>query len=397
LFAVAAPVILGMVGLGIDYSLMTRERSKMQVAADAAALAAAGELHLAQSSMNNVPALAQTYAQANLASSAPELGAQVKATVIDNGKAVRVVITASHQSMLARVISQGSVTLGVQAIARISGGYPICGIGLDPMAPGTIHLESEARVFAPKCAVYSNSSSREGIKAVQSAVLTAAVICSAGGKVGSRANFTPMPQTDCPVMPDPLASRPSPVVGGCNTTDKVVDGLTVTLSPGTYCNGLKVTGGANVKLNPGLYVIKDGPLVVDRNSTLQGTNVGFYLAGDRTTLTFGSDTTINLTAPKDGPLSGILLFEDRAAPHLRQHKILSNDARILLGTIYLSRGRLVVDAKKPIADKSAYTIVVVRRLEVFSGPTLVLNSDYSASDVPTPKGVGPGAKSVLVK
>ncbi|MCP5073779.1 MAG: hypothetical protein GY947_10860, partial [Rhodobacteraceae bacterium] len=49
---------------------------------------------------------------------------------------------------------------------------------------------------------------------------------------------------------------------------------------------------------------------------------------------------------------------------------------------------LYIDADAPIADKSAYTAIIASRLELFAGPHLVLNTDYSATDVPVPEGVG---------
>ena len=52
--------------------------------------------------------------------------------------------------------------------------------------------------------------------------------------------------------------------------------------------------------------------------------------------------------------------------------------------------------RKPIADRSAYTVLVVKQLHLYSGPNLILNTDYSATDVPVPMGVGPsGAKIFL--
>jgi len=80
----------------------------------------------------------------------------------------------------------------------------------------------------------------------------------------------------------------------------------------------------------------------------------------------------------------------------RQHQILSDNARNLLGTIYMPQGEIIVDATKPIADKSAYTVLVVKQLHLYSGPNLILNTDYSATEVPVPMGVGPfGAKIFL--
>ena len=55
----------------------------------------------------------------------------------------------------------------------------------------------------------------------------------------------------------------------------------------------------------------------------------------------------------------------------------------------MPHGRLIIDANTPIADKSAYTVLVVQRIDLHAGPNLVLNSDYSATDAPVPPGVGP--------
>jgi hypothetical protein len=176
-----------------------------------------------------------------------------------------------------------------------------------------------------------------------------------------------------------------------------------------------------VTLSRGIFIIKDGPLTVDKSATLQGTDVGIYLKGTKSNLTFDTASTISLAEPKDGPLAGILIYDDptgASAPAIpsyplpipivgnllgqllppgppREHKILSDDARTLLGTIYMPQGRLIIDATKPIADKSAYTVLVVQRIDLHDGPNLVLNSDYSATEVPVPRGVGPVGQVML--
>ena len=40
--------------------------------------------------------------------------------------------------------------------------------------------------------------------------------------------------------------------------------------------------------------------------------------------------------------------------------------------------------------------MVVQQLDLYDGPNLHLNSDYSASDIPIPKGVGPYGGKVLL-
>jgi hypothetical protein len=300
----------------------------------------------------------------------------------------------------------------------MSGSMPLCVLGLNLSAPDAINLEQSALLTAPGCLVQSNSNNKKGLESMHSAVMVAGMICTAGGKSQTRnANFSPAPTTDCPVLQDPLSARAAPPVGACSYNNKVLDGTSATLPPGVYCGGLKLTNGAVVKLSSGIFVIKDGPLTVDGGASISGTEVGIFLTGSGANLMFDADTTVSLSAPKDGPLAGILIYDDpsgASAPALppksgrgangrgnktaapRQHQILSDNARNLLGTIYMPQGEIIIDATQPIADKSAYTVLIVNQLHLYSGPNLILNTDYSATDVPVPMGVGPfGAKIFL--
>ena len=68
---------------------------------------------------------------------------------------------------------------------------------------------------------------------------------------------------------------------------------------------------------------------------------------------------------------------------------------VLTGTIYLSRGQLLVDPNNAVAEDLAYTAIIANRLELTEGPELVLNSDYGATDVPVPAGIQSTAQVVL--
>jgi hypothetical protein len=87
-------------------------------------------------------------------------------------------------------------------------------------------------------------------------------------------------------------------------------------------------------------------------------------------------------------MAGVLFWEDASAPEDNKHFILSSNARQLLGTIYLPRGQLKIASIMPVADKSAYTAIVARTLQMSGSPTLVLNADYAGTDVPVPAGLG---------
>jgi Flp pilus assembly protein TadG len=403
-FALMTPVLLGAVGISIDYGRAALFRTKMQGIADGAAISSARQLQLAQATSDKIAAFAQSYV-------AGQLGGVT--TVIDvDSKAltVKVTLTAEVERLLDISVIQKNVPVRASASAKLSSGLPLCLLGLDAKAPATIGLEKEALLTAPGCLVYSNSTNPQGISSQNSAVLKAGFICSAGGKsAAANANFSPQPATDCPAMTDPLALRQPPPDGPCQHLATIIAGGSQTLQPGVYCGGLIITLGATVRLAPGVYTIKDGPFLVNGNSSLTGENVGIYLKGQGSSLKFDAQTTISLTAPKDGPMVGLLIFDDPTGASAllnvllnpliagkytkllsspREHLILSDNARMLLGTIYMPKGRLVIDATQPLADKSAYTVLVVQQLDLYSGPNLVLNSDYGASEIPVPAGLG---------
>jgi Flp pilus assembly protein TadG len=405
IFGLTLPIVAGAVGLAIDYSGAAMMRSKMQAVADAAAISAAREFQMAKSRPELIAAVATNYAKGQL----PDVSADTK--VDANALTVQVVLQKEYQKTLAKVISSEKMLLRAEATAKMSNGLPLCLVGLETRAPNTISLQKNARLTAPQCLVYSNSQSPMGLVSLDNAVLQAGYTCSAGGKVKTRdANFAPQPMTDCPVIPDPFSARQGPTNFTCNYMDKVVSGETATLPAGVYCGGLTITNSAQVTLAPGIFVIKDGPLLVDGGSTLKGTDVSIYMKGAGANLTFAQASTISLSASKSGLLAGILIFDDpsgtpapeRSGQHdlpfkaPREHSILSDDARTLLGTIYMPKGRLIVDATKPVADRSAYTVMVVQQLTLYEGPNLYLNTDYSASDVPIPQGVGPYGGKVML-
>ncbi len=388
MFSLAILPLIGFAGAAVDYGMMSAYRSKLQSAADTGAIQAAKELRLAQMGQSTaVASIAQTYAMSALGGSGTLLGnVSVSSALVKNNTAIQVSITATYKPILLRSFGTQAVQLAAQATAS-SAGYPICALALDPTAAKSIHGETQAQITAQFCAVQANSKDPQAIYNQGAAQMTAGAICSSGGFKGK---FTPAPLTDCPVVPDPLASRPPPPVGGCTYTNQVINGGTLTLMPGNYCGGLSVTNGATVTLSPGEYVISNGPLKVDGGSTFSTAGAGIYLTGVGATITFAQDTTISLTAPTSGPMAGLLIYEDRNAPTGQFHRIYSDNAPMMLGTIYLPRNQLYLETSKDVGQASAFTIVVANSIYVEKATNLKLNSDYKSSNVPVPGGLNPG-------
>lgn len=309
--------------------------------------------------------------------------------------------------------------IAVEATAELVGMTGnICLIGLAGDAMRTIELNNKSRITAQACAIYSNSSDVKSMRIHTNAAVVYEDIFLTGGFEGRVPDGMNEPITDSPPIDDPLASRPPPGFDpdDCDHTDLVVT-TDQELSGGVYCGGLTVDGGT-ADLFSGTYIIKDGPLRVQGGGTLDGDYVGFYLTGDGAKIDFAADSHISLSAPKSGDMTGLLVYADAGPPSgsvvgeddddededgkkgkklKGGHVISSDDARRLVGTLYLPDDKLVIDGNAPVAELSEYTVVIAKAFELHNGPNLVIKTDYHLSDIPVPEGVGPvkNARSVL--
>jgi len=448
LMALGVVAVATFIGGGIvDYMSISNQKQKLQGVADRAAIAAAQELVVFKGSDGRMTAVAEAFVKASYAERTP----LTTARVADDGKAVEVTLTAKPITFFPGPIAQGVHEVKVNAVAEVSGGGYVCMVGLSTDEDSTLDMHDKARVTASNCAIYSNSKNKNSLRLASNARVKADLVCVAGGVAGPTSAVSPnAPLTDCPQLADPLRSRPEPNVGlltcsnvlgsgsilgkdllgkdgkllslkdllgknglvggvlsgealkksellesitqgdlvGNLAPGVIVTGKT-TLEPGVYCGGINIIGG-DVKLKPGTYILNNGGLNVMNGGKLVGDHVGFYLTGalGLSTVQLASSSTVSLTAPRTGDMSGMLFFEDRKVLFKFPHIIASNDARNLVGTIYLPGNTLEINSQNPIADKSDYTVIIARKFDMKDGPELVLNTDYENSPIPVPEGVG---------
>jgi hypothetical protein len=403
--AMATPVLIGSLGVAIDFVNFTRVKATLQTAADAAAVAGAREMQVAKSDETQIASAAISFAAHKLTGNADATTGELKehhlaveAQVLTASSAVKVNITESWTPFFAHFLNATITPVQVTATARFVGSNNICVLGLDSKGRA-VHLDKGSRLTGNDCGVYSNSTDKSGFQVDKNAQLVSSLNCVAGGKnIDSLASVAPAVLTDCPATNDPLISRSAPSTGGCDHTDMKISDESKVLNPGTYCGGLEITGSATVTLNAGTFIIKDGKLLVSGQATLNGENVSFFLTGASSgPMLFAANSHISLSAPESGAMAGLLFFEDRNIGVSLKHRITSNDARKLVGTIYFPVGDLVIDAKDPVADQSAYTAIIVNRLELNMGPNLVLNSDYDNTSVPVPEGLAGTGQVVLTE
>ncbi len=386
--AAGIPLMLLMASGAIDFAYIYKQRSVLQSAADSAAIAGARGLSMSDAKRENVAEVVKVvvngFVKNNKTSRADQLTVATKLS--ESPLEVSVDVTQTVPTFFGKMFGMGDVKVQAHATARIIGQPNICLLGLNRFDGGTIMLEKAARLTGVQCAVFSNSSHNDSIKSKEQSHLSAYNTCARGGFEGDKRNFNPMPMVDCPRFDDPLAGRPEPPATGCTFKDPVEIESDRNLQPGIYCGGLYVKKSAKVTLSPGLYVMKDGPLVVTDEAELISKGAGIFFTGNGADLLFDRDTTIKMEAPTSGVMSGLLFFSSRRMA-TETFKILSNNARTLIGTIYLPNGRLLVETENPVADKSAFTAVIADTVHLIGKPNLVLNTNFNQTTVPVPNGI----------
>ena len=225
--------------------------------------------------------------------------------------------------------------------------------------------------------------------------LTAGLACAAGAIDMSGGIIDADMQEYCPPIGDPLEHRQGLISDSstCNSESGSSSPLRYD-SPGDYtlnsnyhCSGIVVEDGARLTFGSGTHYIGGDGLEVDDGGMVVGNDVTLvFLNG--ATFEFDEDSSLSFTASRSGSLAGIL-FIQQPTKDIEDFVISSNDARQLLGTIYLPTGHLSIDGSQPVAGDSAYTVIVAHEIDISEQARLVLNTDYAATDVPVPEGVGP--------
>ncbi|WP_460449136.1 TadE/TadG family type IV pilus assembly protein [Alsobacter sp. SYSU BS001988] len=439
--AVAMPALASAAMLAVDLSKVYQQQSVLQSAADSAAIAGASELRVANADSRRVATVSLNYVAAKIGASLsptqPDSSAMTTAqqpsaggaaapqtstallisrngdltnvtSVYDGaGATVAIKLRQDVATVMARYVAPSLTEVEATSTARMMGAAPLCMIALEEASSQALWLQAGSRVTANGCAVYSNSSSSSGLVVDATSSVTATKVCSVTTPA-SRVNSTPAPVA-CPALrPDPLGYRTA-LAASCplNLPPLVIQGsASVMLPPGLYCGGITIKDDAVVTLTgtsglPGGIYVMGGDLQVKNKAVLKmlDSNAGaaFYFTGQKSRFAFDDETQVALSAPRTGELAGFLFFEDpgRAtsgdAP--LNFEIKSKKVTQLLGTIYLKNGILRMDLNAKgagaIADQSAFTVVVARKVQLKDGPNLVLNSNYAGTSVPVPQGVGP--------
>jgi Flp pilus assembly protein TadG len=440
LTAVSLIAVLGMMGLAIDVGQIRLAKQRLQMVADAAALA--GALELSQCGGTANCSAMNTAAQAALTENsltgstvlnhcAPS-STTILTVTVNNGPCalasdphngntsyVEVVISQPQPTYFASVLGINSILIKTRAEAARAGGNT-CMYALDPSGPGALTVELLAAVYSPGCGIMVESTSGSAISCLLGSITAPKISVVGGVPFFSLCAYSPPASTGSISPGDPLAYLPTPAIPACGTSHsiaathhgsdaKLVISATSSLYPdAAYCGGIVIAPGANVTFMPGTYVLKstkstDGGLQIELGTSVSGSGVTFYNVGPKggvnfswTSFTIGG---VNLTAPTSGTYSGVLFFQDAGDADQATIEGTTSLNTVLQGTYYFPNAKVLF----ALDGYVSYSILVAKDIDflalTLAGNTVKpgANNSYDFSSLSNGSPAHDGTGAVLVQ
>jgi Flp pilus assembly protein TadG len=399
LTGVGLMAIVAFLALAIDVGQLRYEQTKLQNAADAAAIAAAlemstcGSTHACttmqtaakQALVENGFSGATAYANCATPGSGLTitinqgpcaLGSTSSDPNYGNSQYVEVVVTYPQPTYFARTVGVSSVKMTVRAEAGL-GNDPFCMTLLG--TSGTTYTANGSSQTLT-CGIMVNSSGSSAFLA-NGATVSATAIDVHGGDSLTGSTVNPTPVTNAGTVSDPLSYLTAPTIGSCGTTTAspftggpssgpaLVNSGTATFNPGVYCGGIEVNGGT-ATFNPGTYIITGSTGLLVNGGSISGTGgVTYYLS--QGSVTFNGSYNIDLVAPTTGTYAGILFYQsssDSTAAVLN-----GASGSVFQGALYFPDAGVTLNG----SNAAAYTIVDAQSALV-NGTSFNIGNNYSS-------------------
>jgi len=375
LFSVCLIVIMGFVALVIDGGLLRAEHVRVQAVADAAALAAAGQLYRDYAKDNGSDPNGAAVAEARaLAANHHYSNDGVESTVTVNipptsglyaGKAgyVEVLITSRQGRCFSNVWSSDPIYVRARSVARgawVPFSASILLLDLDDK--GAVSVKGNGALTSLGAPAIINSNSPSALSVSGGGTFDVPSVHITGSYSGN--GITGTITTGVHPTPDPLAYLPAPgevgappipSAGAIVKTSLGGGSYQYDIYPGAYSNLPSFSSGdkvvfhqASSNSNNGIFYVNSGGLnSSSAQIVMAGGETGglmIYTAGtgsgNTINITGNSNSSVTLGPRTDGPYAGVVLFQSRTLTG--DLSISGNGAFNVSGTIYAAAARLHV-------------------------------------------------------
>ena len=340
IFALTTPLLFAVTAAGVDYASTAKDRTKVQIAADAAVLAAISQANRSGGGLATRKEAGKLEGQRIFNAAVPGLQiTSVDIQVSDTLHEASVTAWGKTRNKILQVIDVAEYDYKAFAKAGAVSQAPVCLLSMDISANPGITFKGKGTFKGPDCAIRSNATTDQSMLFDGSPNVSAKLICAAGRiRNASNGTVTPAPTENCAPIPNPLADWIAPSVSSaCTYSGLSRSSSNETLTPGVYCGNTNINAD-HVTLNPGVYVIQNGTMAVKGNTDLRGEGVLLLMSGNSSLemissgdLTLTADSTISeksvVIAQRSSSSTGSVLlsgntkFEVQGSVNLPNHVI----------------------------------------------------------------------------
>lgn len=355
LFALMVPVLLGFVGLGVEVGFWYSEKRNLQSVADAGAVGGGYEVR-SDSSTGTINTVAQQDAVRNglniaggdtfFVNMPPTSGAYTGSDL-----AVEVLVTRPIVLLFSRYFGDGSNTMAARAVVDLGTTTEACVLALDPTATAALSNTGGAVINLDGCSVAVNSDDDRALDIGGGSLLTTECVSVVGGyreSGGGEIDTTECaePLTGMRAVEDPYEDYPEPTIGACLMGANQYHATDETISPGTYCRGINISG--TVIMQSGVYVIDRGTFTVNSGAILtsEAGGVTIFLTSSTgnsyASVTINGGADVTLAAQSSGNYSGLLFYGDDDTPSSPPNNNILNGGSTmdLTGALYFPGGHV---------------------------------------------------------
>ncbi|HEX2257664.1 MAG TPA: TadG family pilus assembly protein [Afifellaceae bacterium] len=389
--AIAAAV--GLAAFTVDLSNAYSVQSRLQNAADAAALAAAQKLGTSE---EEALALALEFAQKNVSSTDGAVTSKADVVFGQYDLATRTFMPGAQPYNAVRVWTRrtsssgnavntyfggifgvDSIDVDAEAVAVLT--RPVaCVYALQAFGTNTFEATGSGAVRVPNCGIQVDSPEEPAMATGGAASIAGKRICAPGGYAGRK--ITPTPETECALDPDPLAGLPEPPrPSNCDRENETISNPMVLL-PGKYCGEIRITSGAQVTLSPGTYYFEAANFVVDGSASMEGDEVLLFFDKD-SEFSLTASNLLRLTAPTTGKWRGISIFQSRQGSTTRSGTITGDRELHIGGTIYTPKLDLYMTGNSSLHTTMEVGYVIANTFAFNGSSEAIL--DMHGSAIPT--------------
>src|SRR5262245_3256708 len=268
---------------------------------------------------------------------------------IGNPGYVEVVIQYNQRRHFSSIYGTQRIPARARAVAE--GGWKAGTMGillLDPTSSGALTVVGNGSMNVVGAPLIVDSNAADGGVTTGSGTVSVSSnmemdFSGSPGVSGSGSWIGPIMTNQTPV-PDPLAYLPEPTGAGATVQKKVnaAGNQVVTIDPGAYNGGIKISGQASLIMNPGIYYMVGGGFSFTGMGSLnaQGVMIVNLPSSNSDIININGSGAISMSPMSTGIYRGILLWQQRSSTN--SINVTGNGTSQIYGTFYAAHGTLNV-------------------------------------------------------